>query len=123
MKKKLLQKKSIKYLVLISSLFLFGAIPYFAGSGLDNAEPLNSYLNYNFPARLSSGLPYVPVFSNLTFDSPLTFNEVPNANKIIVGQRDGQIFWFDKIPDVSSKNLLLDISEKVGVVWDGGFLG
>ncbi|WP_149303609.1 galactose-binding domain-containing protein [Pareuzebyella sediminis] len=112
-----------KYLFLSLSLTLLGAVPYFAGSGLDNPEPLNSYLNYNFPARLSGGLPYVPVFPNLTFDSPLTFNEVSNTNKVIVGQRDGQIFWFDKVPDVTQKNLLLDLSDKVGVVWDGGFLG
>ncbi|MFS4493972.1 PQQ-dependent sugar dehydrogenase [Maribacter sp. 2308TA10-17] len=124
MKTKLLRKKSRKYLFVFASLLLFSAIPYyFAGSGLDNPEPMGAYLNGNFPGSLPQGLPYQPVFPNITFDSPLTFNEVPSGNKVIVGQRDGKIFWFDKNPGVSTKNLMVDLSDKVGVVWDGGFLG
>ena len=106
-------------------LLLLSAIPYFAGSGLNNAEPLGKYLNNNFPSIVSQpqGLPYVPIFPNLTFDSPLTFNEMPNNNRLIVGQRNGKIYWFNKSADVNQKNLLIDLSDKVGVVWDGGFLG
>ena len=123
MNTKLLRKKTNKYLLIFSSLILLGAAPFFVGPGLDDAEPLDVYLNNNFPSGLSEGLPYEPVFPNITFDSPLTFNEVPNANKILVGQRDGQIFWFDKTPNASTKNIVVDLSDKVGVVWDGGFLG
>lgn len=124
MKRKLHFVKSNKYILLIVSFLLLSAsIPYFAGSGLDNPTPMGSYLNENFPGSLPQGLPYEPVFPNISFDSPLTFNELPTGNKIIVGQRDGQIFWFDKTPSVSTKNSLLDLSEKVGLVWDGGFLG
>ena len=120
---KSLRNQIKNYLLVVSSLILLSAIPYFAGSGLDNPEPIGAYLNSNFPSALPQGLPYQPVFPNITFDSPLTFNEVPNGNKIIVGQRDGKIFWFDKNPNVAVKNSLLDLSDKVGVVWDGGFLG
>jgi len=125
MKTKLLLRKPKKYILLFSALVLLSAsaIPFFAGSGLDDPEPMGSYLNANFPASLPQGLPYEPVFPNLSFSSPLTFNELPDDNKIIVGQRDGRIFWFDKTPNVSTKNSMLDLSEKVGVVWDGGFLG
>jgi len=123
MKIKLLRKKPEKYLLILSSLILLSAMPFFAGSGLDTPQPLSIYLNENFPAVMPEGLPYEPVFPNITFDSPLTFNEVPNGDKIIVGQRDGQLFWFDKISNASTKNVLIDLSEKVGVVWDGGFLG
>ncbi|MFH6602414.1 Ig-like domain-containing protein [Maribacter algicola] len=123
MKIRLLRKKVRGYIAIGSSLIFLGTAPYFAGSGLDSAEPIGAYLNGNFPASLPQGLPYEPVFPNLSFDSPLTFNEVPNGNKIIIGQRDGRIFWFDKTPSVSVKNSMLDLSEKVGVVWDGGFLG
>lgn len=120
---KLLKTNSKKYLLVFSSLILLSAVPFFAGSGLDNPEPMGNYLNNNFPGVLPQGVPYEPVFPNITFNSPLTFNEMPTGNKVIVGQRDGKIYWFDKNPDVSSKNLLIDLSEKVGVVWDGGFLG
>ncbi len=123
MNTKLLQQNPKTYLALAISFLLMSAIPFFAGSGLDNAKPMGSYLNNNFPASLPQGLPYEPVFPNLSFDSPLTFNELPTGNKIIVGQRDGRIYWFDKTPSVTNKNLVIDLSEKVGVVWDGGFLG
>ncbi|MFK7812561.1 MAG: Ig-like domain-containing protein [Maribacter sp.] len=125
MKTKLLLKKPKKYILLFSALLLLSAsaIPYFAGTGLDNPEPMGSYLNANFPAILPQGLPYEPVYPNISFNSPLTFNELPNGNKIIVGQRDGRIFWFDKTPNVAVKNSFIDLSDKVGVVWDGGFLG
>ncbi|MBM1107999.1 Ig-like domain-containing protein [Aurantibacter crassamenti] len=109
--------------LLLLSVILMSAVPFIFGPGLTKAEPIGKYLNGNFPGALPQGLPYQPVFPNITFDSPLTFNEVPNDNKIIVGQRDGKIFWFDKNPSVSTKNSMIDLSEKVGVVWDGGFLG
>lgn len=125
MKRKILPRNFKRYLLAFFSLLLLGAVPYFVGSGLDNPEPLGKYLNNNFPATVSvsQGLPYVPIYPNLTFDSPLTFNELPNSERILVGQRDGKIYWFDKTPDVAQKNMLIDLSNKVGVVWDGGFLG
>ncbi|MRI00429.1 T9SS type A sorting domain-containing protein [Kriegella sp. EG-1] len=109
--------------ILLLSIILMSAVPFIFGSGLTKAEPIGKYLNGNFPGSLPQGLPYQPVFPNITFDSPLTFNEVPNSNKIIIGQRDGKIFWFDKDPNVTVKNSMIDLSEKVGLVWDGGFLG
>ncbi len=123
MKSQFKQRKN--YIFVIFALVLFSAMSYFSGSGLTNPESLGNYLNNKFPATvsLSQGLPYVPVYQNITFDSPLTFNEFPTSEKLIVGQRDGKIYWFDKTPDVSQKNMLLDLSDRVGVVWDGGFLG
>ncbi len=121
--KTLVRNKFGKLALTFSSILLLSTLPYFAGSGLDTAEPVGAYLNGSFPSVLPEGRPYVPVFPNIQFSSPLTFNEVPNANKIIVGQRDGKIFWFDKEPNVSIKHTMLDLSNKVGVVWDGGFLG
>ena len=93
------------------------------GPGLNTPEPIGPYLNNAFPGFITSpGDLYQPVFPNLTFESPLTFNEV-SGNRIIIGQRDGQIFWFDKTPDVTIKTTILDLTDQVGVVWDGGFLG
>ncbi|MEO9892434.1 Ig-like domain-containing protein [Aurantibacter sp.] len=109
--------------LLLLSIILMSAVPFIFGPGLTKAEPIGKYLNGNFPGSLPQGLPYQPVFPNITFDSPLTFNDVPNSNKIIIGQRDGKIFWFDKDPNVAVKNSMIDLSEKVGLVWDGGFLG
>lgn len=123
MKTELSLTKPKKIILAIISFSLLSATTFFAGSGLDTAEPIGAFLNGNFPDKSAASDPYVSVFPNLTFDSPLTFTPIPNSNKLVVGQRDGKIYWFENNNDVSSKNLLADLSNEVGVVWDGGFLG
>ncbi len=119
-----IKKSKLSRLLLgISVLSVLGFAPYFMGPGLNTPEPIGPYLNNAFPGAITStGDLYQPVFPNLTFESPLTFNEV-SGDRIIIGQRDGQIFWFDKTPDVTQKTTILDLTDQVGVVWDGGFLG
>ena len=121
MKKNYTSLKKILLLTLTIGLLSFA--PFFVGSGLDNPEPIRALLNGNFPDISPSGEPYVEVFPSLKFDSPLTFTPVPNSDVLIVGQRDGKIYWFNNDPNVATKNLLDDMSDEVGVVWDGGFLG
>ena len=115
--------RALALVLIISCIFLSAAIPYFAKFGLDKPEPIGEFLNFNFPTRVQEGLTHVPVYPNLTFQSPLTFSEVPEGEKLIIGQRNGTIFWFDKVPGVNTKQVVVDLSDKVGVVWDGGFLG
>lgn len=110
-------------LIGILSLLLVGAVPFFIGPGLTDPEPVGRYLNGVFPAIPPSEPPYGIAFPNLRFDSPLTFTTVPDQNKIVLGQRDGKIYWFDNDPNTVNKNVLTDLSNEVGVVWDGGFLG
>ncbi|MDO1511875.1 Ig-like domain-containing protein [Maribacter confluentis] len=123
MKIKLPLVRTKKIALGIFSLCLLSAIPYFSGSGLDSPEPMGAFLNGAFPDKSNASDPYISVFPNLSFDSPLTFTPVPNTNKLVVGQRDGKIYWFENRNDVAGKNLLKDYSNEVGVVWDGGFLG
>ena len=93
------------------------------GPGLTEVHPIDKYLDGNFPSLTPSPVPYKAAFPNLTFDSPLTFVMHPTQNKIILGQRDGKIYWFNNQDQTTQKNLLIDLSNEVGVVWDGGFLG
>ncbi|APQ16448.1 Ig-like domain-containing protein [Maribacter hydrothermalis] len=123
MKIKLPLINSKKIALAIISLSLLSAIPYFAGSGLDNPEPIGAFLNGSFPDKSNASDPYISVFPNIKFNSPLTFTPIPNTNTLVVGQRDGKIYWFENNNNVTSKNLLVDLSSEVGVVWDGGFLG
>lgn len=102
---------------------ILGVAPYFMGPGLTQPEAIGTFLNGNFPDVTASAEPYRPAFPNLTFNSPLTFTDVPNSNVLIVGQRNGEIYWFENDETVTTKNLLADLSNDVGVVWDGGFLG
>jgi glucose/arabinose dehydrogenase len=107
--------------VFIVSLISFKAA--FFGSGLSSPEPIGKFLNGAFDRIDDNSSFYTEVFKNLSFDSPLTFNSVPNQNRLVIGQRDGKVYWFDAIESISQKNLLIDLSQEVGVVWDGGFLG
>ena len=107
----------------VSLLTILGVAPYFLGSGLYEPVAVGAFLNGNFPDVTLSSQPYKPAFPNLTFNSPLTFADVPNSNVLIVGQRNGEIYWFENDETVTTKNLLADLSDRVGLVWDGGFLG
>jgi len=115
--------KSRTWIIVVFSFLLLAAVPFLQGPGLTNVYPVGNYLNGNFPSLSPSSLPYKPAFPNLTFNSPLTFNMHPTQNIIILGQRDGKIYWFNNQDQTTDKNLMLDLSNEVGVVWDGGFLG
>ncbi|MEM6344773.1 MAG: PQQ-dependent sugar dehydrogenase [Bacteroidota bacterium] len=92
--------------------------------GLTSPEAVGPYLNNVFPPiPPSDNIEIVPAFSNLSFDSPLTWTMDPHRDSIFIGQRDGKIFWFDQNQPNPNKSLMLDLSAQVGVVWDGGFLG
>ncbi|WP_405397996.1 PQQ-dependent sugar dehydrogenase [Maribacter sp. Asnod2-G09] len=97
--------------------------PMLFGPGISDVEPIGKFLNGNFQGLASNDQPYVPAYPNLRFDSPLNFTTVPNQLRIVVGQRDGKVYWFDDNEDATVKNLLINLSNEVGVVWDGGFLG
>tara|TARA_R110000765_G_scaffold168384_3_gene273415 strand:+ start:34223 stop:38899 length:4677 start_codon:yes stop_codon:yes gene_type:complete len=110
-------------LLLITACLYFSFRPLLDEPGLTIAEPIGLFLNGNFPDISASNQDYRPAFPNLTFDSPLTFTGIPNSNRLIVGQRDGKMYWFDNNDNVTQKNILRDMSNEVGMVWDGGFLG
>ncbi len=121
-KSKLSKVKSL--LIIFTSLLLFSAVPYFLGPGLLTPKPIAPYLNGNFPTLSAANEePYRVAFENLSFFYPITFKIVPNQDKVVLGQLDGKIFWFDNDEDTAQKNLLLDLSNEVGIVSDGGFLG
>uniref|UniRef100_UPI003305A30C PQQ-dependent sugar dehydrogenase n=1 Tax=uncultured Croceitalea sp. TaxID=1798908 RepID=UPI003305A30C len=110
-------------IIIIVSIFFFGFQSLLFGPGLSNPEPIGKFLDNAFPDNGFSEGTYQVAYDNLTFDSPLNFTIVPNQSKIVVGQRDGKVFWFNDIETVGTKNTLIDLSNEVGVVWDGGFLG
>ncbi|WP_116772097.1 PKD domain-containing protein [Maribacter litoralis] len=129
MKKNYLTKiNSIKKLfitisVVGSAVLVMSFGPMFLGPGLTNPEPFNLLVDSNFSQDGTATDPYEVAFPNLDFDTPLNFNIVPGQNKIVIGQRDGKVFWFDNVDNTTDKNLVIDLSNEVGVVWDGGFLG
>ena len=110
------------FILLISCVFL-SAIPFFNGPGLNTPQPIGKYLNGVFPEAQVSQKPYKVAYPNLRFDHPIVYKEVPNQNKIVLAQLDGKIFWFDNDQNATAKNSIIDLSDEVGIVSDGGFLG
>ncbi|MFC0605631.1 PQQ-dependent sugar dehydrogenase [Winogradskyella pulchriflava] len=112
-------------IALLASIFLLAAFPYFSGPGLTTAKTIGPYSNGVFPPSIDTDLDatYRVAFPNLTFFYPITFRMVPNQNKIVLGQLDGVIYWFDNDESTTVKNLILDLSNEVGLISDGGFFG
>ncbi|WP_439152381.1 PQQ-dependent sugar dehydrogenase [Winogradskyella sp.] len=114
----------IRTSIFILSTFLFLSVLAWIGPGLYTPQPIGPYLNGVFPPlSTASPEPYRVAFENLSFFYPITFNQVPNQNKIVLGQLNGVIYWFENDEQTATKNLLLDLSGEVGMVSDGGFLG
>jgi PKD repeat protein/glucose/arabinose dehydrogenase len=99
--------------------------PMFFGPGLTLADvkPFDPFVDTAFSPGGTATDPYEIAFPNLDFDTPLNFNIVPGQNRIVLGQRDGKVFWFPNDNLTTAKNPVIDLSTEVGVVWDGGFLG
>ncbi len=52
----------------------------------------------------------VPAFPNLSFQNPMGIAQKPGTNTMIVWEREGRVWSFDKDAGTSTKTLLLDIS-------------
>ncbi len=110
-------------------MLLFGAFPYFNGEGsgltLQDHGTIGPYANLAFPdeASIDLSIAHRIAYPNLFFNSPIVFKPVPQQNRIIVAQLDGEIYWFDDDETTLVKNLLVDLKDEVGIVHDGGFLG
>lgn len=127
-----IRSKSFKIrsaIVIFGSLLLFGAFPYFNGQGpgltFQDHGTIAPYANLAFPdeANIDLSISHRIAYPNLTFNSPIVFKTVPNQNRIILAQLDGEIYWFDDDETTLTKNLLVDLKNDVGIVHDGGFLG
>ncbi|NKI32006.1 PQQ-dependent sugar dehydrogenase, partial [Croceivirga thetidis] len=115
--------KSIKWVLFFAIAFGLFSTAIFQPPGLTSPEPIGQFLNNTFPRNNVVQPPYEIAFPNITFNSPLNFNLVPGQNKFVIGQRNGQIYWFENDENTPQKNLLVDLSDEVAIVRDGGFLG
>ena len=98
-----------------------------AQHGIASAEPIAPFLDGALPEgtpnTTSGNWVLDNAYPNLTFRDPLTFTPEPGTNRIFVGSRQGVIHFFDNSPAAPSKTEFLDLTDRVAVVWDGGFLG
>jgi uncharacterized repeat protein (TIGR03806 family) len=96
--------------------------------GIDQVVAVAPFLNGALPTRRpldpsSTDWTVNPTFTNLDIDNTLVIEPNPANNNLYVGSRDGYIQFFDNNPATTQTTPFLDLRDRVGVVWDGGFLG
>ncbi len=96
--------------------------------GLDAPAPVGPFLNGNLPTRAPAtpGLEewdVVDAFPNLNLPNTLVIIPNPADDRLYVGSRGGAIVSFANQAQASTTEPFMDLSDRVAVVWDGGFLG
>jgi hypothetical protein len=96
--------------------------------GLDAPVPVGPFLNGVMPLRTpqspgSSTWTVVDAFPNLVLPNTLVIEPNPSDNRLYVGSRSGVIVSFDNSEQAATSEPFMDLSDRVAVVWDGGFLG
>lgn len=104
----------------------FSGLSALAG-GLDVAAPIGPYLDGALPSRTptaSSGdWRLVRAFPNQTFVDPIELLPVPRSNLLMVGEKWGALMIFPEEPDISDRNVVLDLSAQTQAQGDSGLLG
>lgn len=90
--------------------------------------PVGPFLNGVLPSRTPSGpgsseWDVEPAFPNITLTDTLVVTAAPTGDRIYAGSRNGLVVSFENDPGAAVAEPLLDIRDRVAVVWDGGFLG
>lgn len=128
--KKLTLVGSRKFL-LISSIFfllLFAAaiVPILPPPGLNNPEPIGSYLNGIFPDNAPGGgsgnWQIENAYPNLIFTDPLAMIELPDQTGFYVAGKPGYLWKISKDPNTNTKDLVLDFSSRVDTDGDAGLI-
>lgn len=107
-------------------LFCFLSFIPIVGPGIDQPTPIGAYLNGVFPPQAPSGdgstYDVVNAFPNLIFQDPMTIIEVPDENSYYVVGKSGFIWQIANNPNTTSKNEVLNISDRVDIDGDSGLL-
>lgn len=116
--------------IIASSMVLFGtwAIASYAASpyGLETRTAGGAFLDGRMPdlgPGVSGNWSVVVAFPKLEFKNALGMLPLPGSSLLAVWEREGRIWTFDDRADVSSKKLVLDISNQCQGWDDCGLLG
>ncbi len=94
--------------------------------GLNTRPAVAPFLNNVLPEAapiISGSWSCVPAFPNLTFTNALGLTFVPGTNRDCVWEREGRVWSFQNISNVTQKKLVLDIHNQCQGWDDSGLLG
>lgn len=113
---------------------LFSLILLFAVAGARAVDPYGLTARPAFAAfnnaKLPTSAPAVSgtwstevAFANLTFLNPMGLTQMPGTSNLVVWEREGRVYFFDKSPTTSTKTLMLDLSNQTQGWDDSGLSG
>ena len=122
-----LQRRRFAALILTVGTILSSVSRLEAGSGLDAPQPIGGYLNGNLPSLPSSGggtgaWSLVDAFPGLSFKNPLFMTPFPDSVDLVLIEHQGLVYRFTNTPSVNSKQLILDIRDRIQPTHWGGLL-
>ncbi len=94
-------------------------------NGLTQRPAVGPFLNNQLPAAapgISGNWSAVVAFTNLVFTNALGLAPLPATPRLIVWEREGRIYSFTNAPGVSTKTLVLDLSNQCQGWDDAGLL-
>ena len=116
------------WLLVLAAVLLAGSARAQSYGLGDTAVPVGPFLNGVMPPRTpadpaSSQWDVTTAFPNLpALNTTLVIASTPANNRLYVASRGGSIVSFENTPTVSSVDPFLDLTDRVAIVWDGGFL-
>jgi len=114
-------KQKLKYLLVLLVFFLVTAFFQYAPVGSD---PMGAYLNGVFPTTVpGEGTVWdvEELFPGQTFDSPVRMLSFPGTDDLLIQTKVGEIWRMSM--DGSSRELLLDIKDRVFKLGESGSVG
>ena len=96
------------------------------GHGLTARPNVAPYLDGVMPPQppaIGSDWSTAVAFPNLTFLNPMGIHQMPGQNKMVVWEREGRVYLFEKSPAVAAKTLIIDVSNQCQGWDDSGLMG
>ncbi|MBC8001940.1 MAG: PQQ-dependent sugar dehydrogenase, partial [Opitutaceae bacterium] len=115
------------FVLLIAAMLLcmtarLSAQPY----GLESRPPVGRFLNGTLPESapfVSGNWSAVVAFTNIVFTNAVGLTHLPGTSRLVVWEREGRVYSFEHDPSVTTKTLMLDISNQCQGWDDSGLLG
>ncbi|MBE7498680.1 MAG: PQQ-dependent sugar dehydrogenase [Verrucomicrobiaceae bacterium] len=110
-------------MVMLAFVFM-PALAHAQSYGIATKPTVGPYFDNAFPATPPTVGTFTAVdaYPNLTFINPTGILQVPGQSKMMVWQREGAVYLFDKASTTATKTLVLDISDRCQGWDDSGMM-
>ena len=120
----IIRKHSITLTVFVIGLLSLSFIHFLPPNGLDEAQPIDAFLNNSFPKKspAAGNWKLVNQYPNLTFIDPIALEPIPGESSYLIAGKSGYIWNVSKDSSATEKTVVLNISSKVIGNEDAGLI-